>query len=211
MSKVIERVVIKIGGATLFQPNGFLSELHALLQEYDGSQIWLIVGGGDLIESMRTLHRIYPHLDHEETHWRCVEMLDHTWAIAKQVYGTGVAIESPEELAKYAQDKPTQGLFWVRVQSFYNRASMHLIPNKWQPSSNWNTTTDTLAWLLGKTIHADRVLLIKQCACDPNWTMSEAAKLGVIDSELARLLEANTSDRPTVQFTKLAVGQSCRE
>jgi len=55
--------------------------------------------------------------------------------------------------------------------------------------------TDVLAWLLGKTINADRVLLIKQCECDPNWSMTEAARLGVIDSELARLIEVNPNAR----------------
>ena len=203
MPDLIERVVIKIGGATLFQPDGFVRELRTLLQENKGAQVWLIVGGGDLVEAMRSAHRIYPDLDHEELHWRCVELLDHTWAIARQVYGYGVAIETGEELAKYSQQQTTPGVLWVRVQSFYSRAASHSLPIAWQPSSNWNTTTDTLAWLLGKTIDADRVQLIKQCECDPNWPLAEAAKLGVIDSELARLIEANSSVRPAVQLSKL--------
>ena len=203
MSDLIERLVIKIGGATLFQSNGFVRELNALLRENEGSQIWLIVGGGDLVEAIRTAHRIYPDLDHEELHWRCVELLDHTWAIARQVYGYGVAIETSEELAMHSRQQSTPEVLWVRVQSFYSRAASHSVPIAWQPSSNWNTTTDALAWLLGKTIDADRVLLIKQCECDPNWPLAEAAKLGVIDSELARLIEKNPSARPTVQLSKL--------
>ena len=195
MPGVIERIVIKIGGATLFKPNGFASELHSLLKEHDGAQVWLIVGGGDLVEAMRTAHGIYPDLDNEEIHWRCVELLDYTWAIAKQVYGAGVAIETRGDLAKHSQSKPTPGVLWVRVQSFYSRDASDSIPKTWRPSSNWNTTTDALAWLLGKTIDADRVLLIKQCECDPNWTMADAARLGVIDSELARLIEVNSSER----------------
>jgi 5-(aminomethyl)-3-furanmethanol phosphate kinase len=203
MSDLIERLVVKIGGATLFQSNGFVRELNALLRENKGSQIWLIVGGGDLVEALRTVHRIYPDLDHEELHWRCVELLDHTWAIAKKVYGSGIAIERTEELAMYSQQQSTPGLLWVRIQSFYSRAESHSLPIAWQPSANWNTTTDALAWLLGKKIDADRVLLIKQCECDQNWTFSEAAKLGVIDSELARLSEVNPSVRPAVQLRKL--------
>jgi aspartokinase-like uncharacterized kinase len=203
MPDLIERVVIKIGGATLFQMNGFGRELNALLRENEGAQVWLIVGGGDLVEAMRTAHRIYPNLDDEELHWRCVELLDHTWAIAKQIYGYGVAIETTEELAKYSRQQPTPGVLWVRVQSFYSRAASHALPIAWQPCPNWNTTTDVLAWLLGKAIDADRVLLLKQCECDPNWTFAQAAKLGVIDSELARLIEANPSVRPTVQLSNL--------
>jgi uridylate kinase len=203
MPKVIERIVVKVGGATLFQPNGFENELLELLKVHSTMQVWLIVGGGDLVEAMRTAHRIYPDLDHEEIHWRCVELLDHTWAIAKQVHGTGIAIDNSAELSKHAQREPTPGLFWVKVQSFYNRSTVHLIPKSWQPMANWNTTTDALAWLLGKTIDADRVLLIKQCECDPKWTITEAAIRGVIDSELARLIEADSKARPVVNLTKL--------
>ena len=148
-----------------------------------------------MVEAMRTAHRIYSDLGQEKIPWRCVELLDHTWAIAKQVYGAGVAIETPEDLAKHSQSKPTAGMFWVRVQSFYSRDASPMIPKAWQPSQNWSTTTDALAWLLGKTIDADRVLLIKKCECDPNWTMTETARLGVIDSELARLIEVNSSER----------------
>lgn len=202
MPAVVERVVIKIGGATLFQPNGFESELNELLKENAGAQIWLIVGGGDLIEAMRTAHRIYPDLDHEDIHWRCVALLDHTWDIAKRTYGTGVAIETTEDLQEHVRRLTTPGLFWVRVQSFYSRATSHLIPKVWQPSPNWNTTTDVLAWLLAKTIDADRAIIIKQCECDPNWTAMDAARLGVVDSELARLIEANLDARPIVQLTR---------
>jgi len=194
-----ERVVIKVGGATLFHANGRMNELRLLLNRHSDSQIWLLTGGGDLIEAMRTVHRIYPSLDEEEIHWRCVELLDHTWAIAKELLPAH-SISSRDELFERAQECVTPGVHWVRVQSFYSRANWLQIPACWLPSPNWSTTTDALAWLLAKMIHANRVLLMKQCECNPAWTLGEAACLGVVDRELARLAALNPGNDPIVEL-----------
>ena len=185
-----ERIVIKVGGATLFQPDGFERQLHSVLGKYENAQVWLLVGGGDLVETMRTAHRIYPNLDEEEMHWRCIELLDHTWAIAKEIFPSNQAIDSRECLEKATQMETVPGVNWVRVSSFYSRRECHLIRDLWLPKCDWSTTSDTLAWLLGKIIEADRLILVKQCECDPTWTIAEAARRGVVDTELARQVES---------------------
>ena len=182
--------MIKVGGATLFQPDGFERQLRSVLGKYEIAQVWLLVGGGDLVETMRTAHRIYPKLDEEEMHWRCIELLDHTWAIAKEIFPSNQATGSREDLERATQMQAVPGVNWVRVSSFYSRSTCGLIPSPWLPKCDWSTTSDTLAWLLGKIIEADRVILMKQCECDPTWTIAEAARRGVVDPELARLVEA---------------------
>lgn len=186
---VTERIVIKVGGATLFQPEGFQRQLSSILGQYQNAQVWLLVGGGDLIETMRTAHGIYPKLDEEEMHWRCVELLDHTWAIASEIFPTEHTINSREDIENARRMEAVPGVRWVRVSSFYNRKECNLIRCKWLPKCDWSTTSDTLAWLLGRIVEADRVILMKQCECDPSWSIAEAARRGVVDSELARLVE----------------------
>ena len=200
---MVERIVIKIGGATLFQQNGFEAGVRSLLNQNKNVQVWLLVGGGDLVEAMRTAHQIYPRLDEEEVHWQCIELLDHTWTIAKQIVPAEYSIASYEDLERLTQIRDVPGVAWVRVQSFYNRENCDQLPNEWLPNTNWNTTTDALAWLLGKIIDADRVILMKQCECDLAWTLSEAARRGVIDSELARLVQANPGARPIVELKRI--------
>ena len=197
---LIERVVIKIGGATLFQTSGFEAELRSLLANYENTQIWILVGGGDLVEAMRTAHKIYPVLDHEEMHWRCVELLDYTWNMARDIFTPGVAIANRENLDRCKQFRELPEVYWVRVQSFYNRFEREGFPDWWRPESSWNTTTDALAWLLAKIIDADRVILLKQCDCEALSSLDEAANRGVIDSELARLYALDRSERPIVEF-----------
>lgn len=197
---MVERIVIKIGGATLFQQHGFEAEVRTLLSQNKKAQVWLLVGGGDLVEAMRTAHRIYPRLQEEEVHWQCIELLDHTWTIAKQIVPTELSIANREELERVKRIRDVPGAAWVRVQSFYHREDCHEIPPGWLPKTDWNTTTDVLAWLLGKIIDADRVILMKPCECNPKWTLAEAAHLGVIDSELARLVDADPGERPIIEL-----------
>ena len=198
--ELIERVVIKIGGATLFHPDGFKAELYALSGLYSNAQVWVIVGGGELVEAMRTVHRLFHELNEEEMHWRCVELLDHTWSITKEIFPMGISIASREELTRSSEQRDLAGFFLVRVQSFYSRESCGLLPSSWQPRSNWRTTTDSLAWLLGKIIGADRVILVKQCECDSSLSLARASELGVIDQELPRLVDANPGSSPTIEF-----------
>ena len=197
-----ERLVIKIGGATLFQPNGFEIALRKLLSQNQNAQVWLVAGGGDLVESMRMVHQIYPKLDDEEMHWRCVELLDYTWSIAKEVFQSDCAVASREDLDRLSKLGRVPGTCWVRVQSFYSRDNCGLLPELWLPKSDWGTTSDVLAWLLGMMIDADRVILMKKCECDPAWTIAEAAQRGVIDVELARLVNANPCARPIIELAR---------
>lgn len=200
---MVERIVIKIGGATLFQKNCFEAEVRSLLSQNQNAQVWLLVGGGDLVEAMRTAHQIYPQLKDEEIHWQCIELLDHTWSIAKQIVPVAYSIASREDLERLTQIGDLPGVIWVRVQSFYNRENGHQIPKEWLPKTDWNTTTDALAWLLGKIIDADRVILLKQCECNSAWSLAEAALRGVIDSEVARLVQANPGVRPIVELKRI--------
>ena len=198
---MVKRIVIKVGGATLFQNGGFQSELRSLIAKFEADQVWMLAGGGDLVESMRTAHRIYPKLDAVQIHWRCIELLDHTWQLANEIFLADSPITTFEDLKRVASIHNRSGVHWVRVQSFYNRAECHDIPDAWCPESSWNTTTDALAWLLAKRIDADRVILMKQCECDPNWSLTEASQRGIIDSELARLVSINGAARPSVEFS----------
>jgi len=197
---LLERIVVKIGGATLFHPDGFNADLAKLLSVYAHAQVWVIVGGGELVEAMRTVHQLVPELNEEQMHWRCVELLDHTWAIAKEIFPIGISIANREDLTRALAILDLPGVFWVRVQSYYSSVGFESLPNSWQPQLNWSTTTDSLAWLLGKIVEADRVVLFKQCECDPSWTLGRAAELGIIDKELSRLVDANPDRRPIIEL-----------
>jgi aspartokinase-like uncharacterized kinase len=172
-----------------------------LLEEFQEDQVLLVAGGGDLVESMRSIHRIYPEISADAMHWRCVELLRHSMEICHDLAPLSGAIRSALDFQHLLSAAPTQGQRWICVTSFYSRDSADSIPEKWRPSSDWNTTTDAIAWLLAKMVSADMLVLIKQCSIDPRWSMAEAAERGVVDTEIARLsaLDRESSLRITLR------------
>lgn len=194
-TRIAKRVVIKVGGAALFHSGGFQKQILPLLEEFQDDQILLIAGGGDLIESMRSIHQIYSEITADAMHWRCVDLLRHSMEICHDLLPLPGAVRSALDFQRLLSVAPTQGHHWICATSFYSRESADSIPEKWRPSSDWNTTTDAIAWLLAKMVSADMLVLIKQCSIDPRWSLAEAAERGVVDTEIARLsaLDRETS------------------
>jgi hypothetical protein len=62
------------------------------------------------------------------------------------------------------------------------------------PAENWDTTSDTLAWLLALRIKASQLQLIKKPDCSKVQTIEQAAQLGIVDSQLAILSKKQPQD-----------------
>jgi aspartokinase-like uncharacterized kinase len=189
-----QRVIIKLGGATLFREGGFSEDLLPLLNRFENDQVLVMVGGGEIVEAMRSAHRFYPMLDPEGIHWRCVELLEHSLAIAREVMPLGGCVASPDEWIALVQQEAVRDKRWLSVASFYSPQMHSQLPKSWQPKLNWNTTTDALAWLAGKIFKANRVVLMKQCKVDRCWSLQHAAELGIVDPEIARLASENSDE-----------------
>jgi len=188
-----KRIVFKVGGAALFHPVGFQKQLLRRLEEFPNDQILLVAGGGDLVESMRSLHKIYPTMSTETMHWRCIDLLGYSLDICNELMPLNGAVHSNADFHELLSVAPKSGTHWIRVTSFYSLELISSIPEEWRPSSDWNTTTDVIAWLLAKLVSADTLVLMKQCSIDPEWSLAEAAGRGVVDAEIARLASLNNT------------------
>lgn len=180
------RVVIKLGGSVLYSHPSWIDQLEQTLAPYQSAAVSLIVGGGDIVEGVRTLHKLYPHLEQSSLHWNCVSLLDSTCEIAHQLLPLDGMIATPEHFSSWNR-LPSRQTKWVNVSSFYSRDRLGVIPPHWHPSLDWNTTTDALAVFLALQWNASQVLLLKSCDINPDWSLEQAAALGVVDSETPRL------------------------
>ncbi|MBU6175466.1 MAG: hypothetical protein KGQ60_16785, partial [Planctomycetes bacterium] len=70
-----------------------------------------------------------------------------------------------------------------------------------RPEPSWNTTTDTLAWLLAYVLGADKVVLLKSCDVSSIQDLQHAAEMGIVDPEIVRLSENHPV--PTIEFMTL--------
>jgi aspartokinase-like uncharacterized kinase len=194
------RGVLKIGGATLFTTPSWPERIASFQHQVD--QLFVLVGGGDTVESMRRACELYPTLDPVAMHWRCVQLLDATWEVACELLPKATPISDWNGLQSAL--KPTRSaLFLVRVGAYYHSASHTTIPKHWLPHHGWETTTDALGWLLCKLTGAQRLWLIKHCDCESIATLQEAAQQGIIDPELARLAaQDNGSNSVEILFVR---------
>ena len=188
----MERVIFKIGGSVLFSMKSLAEQVGALLNEIGRVQVFVIVGGGEVVEAMRQLHRQRPEIDHRWMHWECVRLLDTTFAIAAQLYPAWQRIASSVEL-EAVLDQEGSGIYLVRVGSYYAPDAMERVPIEMRPAESWDTTTDALAWYLGWCVDATEICLLKSCpwreeALLTNEQLVKMAEEGVVDRELPRLL-----------------------
>lgn len=209
--RFIQRIVLKIGGSLLFSDLGLNQCVSAIQNEFPDAQINIIVGGGDTVESMRTLHRLYPHLSNEAMHWRCVKLLDATWEVLCELLPEANRVCEYEQIN--SNDFRESKLNAVRVGAFYRASNPMKIASEQTPKVGWETTSDALAWLLAKTISATSIVLIKMSDVPTEISLDEAAKRGIIDPELARLASADPIAGPSIHFRTFpavdAIMQQC--
>jgi len=181
--------VLKIGGASLFSEGIEFDQLRSYVQVIQSDPInrwFVLLGGGDTVESMRTIHRNHPQLDSSRMHWRCVELLRATWDAAAELLQFDRLIETLQDL-DVATSKQTPGCYLVEASSFYHPKRLDWVPTRLRPKENWETTSDTLAWLLALRLRADELRLIKKPDCSKVESLDQAARLGLVDPQIATL------------------------
>lgn len=187
----MKRLVVKLGGSLLHQPDWVLW-LERWVQEMGDHQYLMIVGGGEVVEGLRMLAATH-RLDERAMHWRCVRALDVTLEIAKELLPSASVVEGGT-LEAWVGRPRERGLWLVSVGEYYRPeveecgSPTRLPIGSVRPAENWDTTTDTLAVLLGQVVEADCVYLLKSCVVEARRSLEEAMECGWIDRELVRVL-----------------------
>lgn len=198
-----ENIVIKIGGASLFGGSPLLDPIRKLITPREHERIFVLLGGGETVESMRTLHAHFPQLDAETMHWRCVRLLDSTWEIGCELFPHARRAGTWDELSRSARG-PLATTYFVRASAFYSPDSLHRVPAEWLPIHDWDTTTDAISWVLAKLVDAAELRIAKRCSVDPLLSIRQAAASGMIDPELARLVATREpNEKPSIRFVVL--------
>jgi aspartokinase-like uncharacterized kinase len=176
--------VIKLGGSLLLFPK-LPSALTAWLSRQTPAINILIVGGGECVEAMRELDALWK-LDPQLMHWRCVDLLDATWQIAKELwpkwptYGPDTGRENADcqqlldfiRSSSFASDP--HGALLVRVRSVYGNSCQQL-------PFDWRTTTDSIAAYLANSLDASELVLLKSTPHAFDSTTAHAAQVGWVD------------------------------
>lgn len=189
MSQLSSRTVVKLGGSLLRTVDWPL-KLRSWLDRQPIGEYYAIAGGGKLIDALRDLDQSHP-LSQTEMHWRCIRALDATFEIAAELTPDFARISSNDELRTKTLGKEFEKkslLYWVRIGAFYSPEFVEAIPLELQPSLGWETTSDSLALLLGSMIGAKRCVLFKACMARSFASLEQAVDAGIVDTESLRFL-----------------------
>jgi len=194
------RIVLKLGGSLLFSDEPLESLIAPVFRHFENDQLFMIVGGGELIESMRLLHRHRSTMDGRWIHWECIRLLRTTWEATRYLLPMMSPVSDSVELA-IAKKSTHRAQYLVDVSSFYDERFHESLETALRPEPSWKTTTDTLAWLLAHVLGADAVVLLKSCDVSSIRGLQHASEMGIVDPEIVRL--STNHPVPKIEFMTL--------
>lgn len=177
--------VLKLGGSLLTFPD-LVPRLSEWLAANPHPLTLMIVGGGQVVDSIRDIDRIQS-LNSTLVHWTCIDLLDVTASIAAQLFPTFQSLGTPQALERWlARSNPVPQVAIVRIGSFYGpHRSDDRLPE------NWNTTSDSLAALLAVQVAAESLVLMKSCSAPAQFASYAALKeAGIVDEAFPALAQA---------------------
>ena len=180
------RRVVKLGGSLLHRDD-LIVRLPQWLRQIDRGfgapvETLFVVGGGPLIEAVRTLDRAGPG-DPVATHWMCVDLMETTMRLVGSWFPHWHVVSSIDEFQHgLAHGFATDGPTLVHVCSFYHQETDCDLPR------DWRTTSDAIAALLAIQVDADELVLLKSCDVDPTATADQLSADGIVDAALPMIV-----------------------
>jgi aspartokinase-like uncharacterized kinase len=188
--------VIKLGGSLLTMPN--LQEVfHQWCSDHPHPLTLIIVGGGDIVEAVRTMDAAN-RLPEDFAHWVCIDLMQHTARIAHQILGNVELFETREELQQpftgSRKDSTSPIIAIVQISLCFQRG----FPNMGLPDS-WEVTSDTLAAAFGE-MYAAKELVVMKSSDPPSYDeLQDLADAGFVDPHFPDIAE----DIEQVRFVNL--------
>jgi len=146
--------VVKIGGSLLELPD-LAKRLYYWLDHQPGCHHVLLVGGGQLVEQVRSWHKLNP-LDKTEAHWICIELMGVT---AKIMHSRLQQFPVVEEMHQLRLRLGKRGATIFCPTRWLKDSEPHL-PGTRVPIS-WEATSDSIAARLAVVLDASELVLLK--------------------------------------------------
>ena len=172
--KEIPRHVLKLGGSLLDQAD-LIARFRQWLTRQEPAERLLIVGGGDLAESIRRADRLHG-LGDEASHWLSVRTMAIHAEMLKALLPEARWCASVRSLMNQAA---SPGLVIVDPWYFVHDEEPKLSPTP-LPAS-WDVTSDSIAARLTSLVGAEELTLLKSALPAKGHTIDEAAEAGYVD------------------------------
>lgn len=163
--------VVKIGGSLCSDP--LLPQWLELLTQIGGGRVTVVCGGGNFADEVRRM----------QAHWQFNDLAAHNMAVlamAQMAYQLH-ALHPALQLAARKAEIPVllrrgKTALWLPLELRRERPDAR---------TSWDATSDTIALDLARHLNAEQLVLVKSCTIDPQATLAELGKAGVLDRQFA--------------------------
>lgn len=165
--------IVKLGGSLI--GDALWPQWLALLMQLGGGRVTIVCGGGRFADEVRQL----------QTRWQFDDLAAHNMAVLAMAQNTWFARGLQPALELVATEADIRRVLhagrvaaWLPLQWVHAQAT---------PLSNWNTTADSIALELARSLNAERLVVVKSCAIQRGLTLEELGAAGVLDANFAAL------------------------
>lgn len=163
--------VVKLGGSVCTDP--LLPHWLDLLADLGGGRVTVVPGGGRFANEVR-------HAQHE---WQFDDLAAHNMAVLAMAQ-TAYQLHALNPALRLAQRKTDihrvlhtgRTALWLPLELQRERVD---------DRTNWDASSDTIAFDLARSLNAERLVLIKSCTIDHRLSLADLSARGVIDGPLA--------------------------
>jgi aspartokinase-like uncharacterized kinase len=161
-------IVIKLGGS-LAQSRQLLACLDSVERQYQGRAVVIVPGGGDFAEQVRLSQQVWQfddHIAHEMAILAMQQMallfhgLKNSFTLARSVSAIRQQLEVVDTL------------IWSPDIAELDQAGI---------AASWDITSDSLAVWLADRLSADKLVLVKSAAIDPQASWQALAEQQIVD------------------------------
>ena len=164
--------IVKLGGS-LTRDRSLLDWLR-MLAEYGGGRVALVAGGGGFADAVRKAQRA----------WQFNDLAAHNMATLAMVQ-TALMLHAMEpRLVPATEDAEI-------------RHALHVgSPALWLPYkalrdapdllTGWDVSSDSLSLWLARRLNAERLVIVKSCAVNPQHSLAALSNAGVLDARFAQ-------------------------
>ena len=192
MAKTVR--VVKLGGS-LLEMSGLEDRLEDWLSQQTSAHYVLVVGGGMLVEEVRSWDQRW-EIDQDAAHWLCIDLMSATARLLSSRM-PGLLLTDDHSLLERRIEKPGRTVFdpsrWLRETEPQLRGTTLPI--------GWDVTSDSIAARLAVTLNADEFVLLKSTLPEEaaQQGIAALAECGTVDAMLPRLMP----EMPPVRMVNL--------
>ena len=177
--------IVKIGGS-LLDYEDLPKAWENWLARQPGLPTVIVVGGGSLVDQVRSWNERYP-LEEETAHWMCVRAMAITASLLHQrLTGTSLVHEWVDLKQQLAEESPFAPRIFS-VESFLRSVEPGLTGAP-LPCS-WDVTSDSIAARIAEVLAARELVLCKSISQDAGASWHEQAKAGHVDAHFPVIAE----------------------